>query len=324
MQLIDVEVQGIDHEVISSFNFLHTLTKNEISSGFIYSFFKDYELLQRSSNDRILSYILRRLIYIGKYVKSKGIFDSNFIHERSEIKSIILREFNIEESKVDEFTDNIIRLINEVPKNNVRGKLSKEKSHKGSLHKYALEHNLRCYICGSEVDYYNPEAKNYREFEHVVPQSLGGNKTNKNIYIACAECNRAKANFINWNETDFLTKHNVFFNMDSEDQKEIMEIIDSMENEDFEKELLIEERMADKINKDLIYIVSNMYNYKCSMCGVDNDISNKTYIIKKEENDYCHPFNLMTICDECLSQVDANWVDTNNYIRRVRISNVNN
>lgn len=324
MQLIDVEVQGIDHEIVSSFNSLQTLTKNEISTGSIYSFFKDYELLQKSSDDRIFSYILRRLIYIGKYVKSKGIFDSNFIHEKNEIKNILLREFNIEETKVDEFIDYIIKLIDEIPMNNIRGKLNREKTHKGALHKYALEHNLRCYICGSEVDYYNPEAENYREFEHVIPQSLGGHKTNKNIYIACAECNRAKANYLNYNETEYLTKHNVFFNLDSEDRNKIIDIINSMESEDFEKELLIEERMADKINKDLVYIVSSMYNYKCSMCAVDNDISSKTYIIKKEENDYCHPLNLMTICDKCLSQVDANWIDTNSYIRRVRISNVGN
>lgn len=82
--------------------------------------------------------------------------------------------------------------------------------------------------------------------------------------------------------------------------------------------------MERKINKDMIFIVSNMCEYKCSICGVDNDISDKTYIIKKEQNDYCHPLNLMTICDKCLAQIDSNWVATNNYITRVRISNVGN
>jgi 5-methylcytosine-specific restriction endonuclease McrA len=81
--------------------------------------------------------------------------------------------------------------------NKIKGKLTKPKSHKASLHNYALANNLRCYICGSEVDYYNEEADNYREFEHLIPVSLGGNKNSKNIFIACKRCNKAKKNYIN-------------------------------------------------------------------------------------------------------------------------------
>lgn len=324
MRELAINVQGINHEIDSKFNSLNTIIKNEISNSSIYNLIKNNETLSNGINDKIFYYIMRRLIYIGKFVKSKGIFDSAIIQEKSEIKNIILREFNIETSKIDEIVNTIISLINEISRNEIGGSNTKEKSHKGAMHKYALTNNLRCYICGSEVDYYDPTAENYREFEHVIPCSLGGNKTNKNIFIACVECNRAKSNYISWVETEFSVKHNVFYNIDKEKKEDIMQIIDSMEDVAFEKELLIEEKMQYKINKDLIFIVSNMYDYKCSMCTEDNDVSDKTYIIKKEPNDYCHPLNLMTICDKCLSQVDNNLGNTSNYIRRVRISNVGN
>lgn len=324
MKKLDINVQGINHEIDSKFNLLNTIIKNEITDDSVYSLIKDHESLLNGMNDKVFYYILRRLIYIGKFVKSKGIFDSTVILENDEIKNIILREFNISNEKIDEIVNTLISLIGEISSNNVSGKLDKPKSHKGAMHKYALENNLRCYICGSEVDYYDKEAKNYREFEHVIPCSLGGNKTNKNIFIACAECNHAKSNYVSWVETGFSVKHNVFYNIETENKDEILQIIDSMEDENFEKELLIEEKMERKINKDMIFIVSNMCEYKCSICGVDNDISDKTYIIKKEQNDYCHPLNLMTICDKCLAQIDSNWVATNNYITRVRISNVGN
>lgn len=324
MRELDINVHGINHEVDSKFNLLNTLLQNEVSNSSVYSLIKDNGLLSEKLNNKAFYYIMRRLIYTGKFVKSKGIFDTTITLESDEIRNIILREFNISNERVDELVNIIISLINEISNNNIKGKLNKPNSHKGAMHKYALENNLRCYICGSEVDYYDKDASNYREFEHVIPCSLGGNKTNKNIFIACAECNRAKSNYINWVETEFSIKHNVFYNIETEDKDEILQIIDNMEDENFEKELLIEEKMERKINKDMVFIVSNMYEYKCSTCGVDNDISDKTYIIKKEQNDYCHPLNLMTICDKCLAQIDSNWVDTNNYITRVRISNVGN
>jgi len=321
---VDINVQGINHTLDSKFNSLNILVKNEISRNSLSYFMKESEFLFNSINDKIFYYIIRRLIYIGKFVKTKGIFDSTIIFERDEIKNILIREFNISSTNLDEIINTILILIDEISNNNISGKLNKPKSHKGAMHKYALENNLRCYICGSEVDYYNKEAKNYREFEHLIPRSLGGNKTNKNIFIACAECNRAKRNYLNWVETEFSVKHNIFYNRETDNKEDILHIIDNMEDVNFEKELLIEEKMETKINKDLIFIVSSMYGYKCSMCEVDNDISDKTYIIKKEQNDYCHPLNLMTICDKCLLQIDSNWVDTNNYIARIRISNVGN
>ena len=310
MNKIDVQVQGIDNSIDSDFQKLNELIRNSIPT------FKD-ETFENALAERSIYYIIRSLIYSAKYIKTKSIYEDNDIYSIENIQLLIQSKFDFDDfNNLNTITNILKSIIDNIPTNKIKGRLSRKKSHKGMLHKYARENNLRCYVCGSEVDYYNEDADNYREFEHLVPVSLGGNKNIKNIFISCKRCNRAKKNYINWVESDFHIKHQIFVNIEKNTTS-------SIENET-EKELFYEEKMENQITDELLFMVCSLHKYKCSMCLKENDVSSKTYIIKKEENDYCHLFNLMTICEECLSSIEGDLMSMDNYITRVRISNVTN
>lgn len=325
MQLIDINVQGIDHSIESKYLTLEQIIEDElISDKQPFDLFRENEILINSFNRKSFYYALRRFIYIAKYIKSQALFNRSHTYNKSDIRKLIKKHFILNDTTLNELTNILVEIIDNVATNNVNGKLSRPKSHKGTMHQYALKNNLRCYICGSEVEYYDDTSENYREFEHLIPVSLGGNKTNKNIFIACRKCNKAKKNYINWMETEFNLQHNMFINIDKIDSENIISMIDIMEDEITEKELYFEEAMNEKITDELLFIVCSMHGYKCSVCYTDNDVSDKTYIIKKEASDYCHPLNLMTICDKCLSQIDSDFINLDNYIPRLRISIVGN
>ncbi len=325
MQTIDIQVQGIEHSVESRYLILERIFKRELVLGKQpFDLLTENESLTTSFNQKSFYYVLRRLIYMTKYIKAQALFNGSYTYNKNDIKNLIKKYFILNDSTVDQLTNILVEIIDDITTNTIRGKLSKVNSHKGAMHQFALSNNLRCYICGSEVDYYDETAENYREFEHLIPISLGGNKTNKNIFIACARCNKAKKNYVNWIETEFSMQHNIFINVDKVDSKEIIDTIENMEDKITEKELYFEEAMYEKITDEVLFIVCSMYEYKCSVCSIDNDVSEKTYIIKKDLEDYCHPLNLMTICDRCLSSVDSNLLSLENYITRIRISNVGN
>ena len=316
MQKIDIDIQGIDNSIDSKFNILNQLIHENIPE------YKD-ENFTNTLSEKSIYYIIRSMIYSAKYIKSKSIYEENNMYSVEDIKILIRSKFNFDNNTttINKIADILKDIIDNIESNKIKGKLTKPKSHKASLHNYALENNLRCYICGSEVDYYNKEADNYREFEHLIPVSLGGNKNRENIFIACKRCNKAKKNYINWIELDFHMKHQIFINIEKE--KEEREILLRMEDR-IEKELFYEEKMEKQIVDELLFMVCSLYEYKCAMCSEDNDVSDKTYIVKKENKDYCHLFNLMTICDKCLSSVEEDLMSMDNYIKRIRISNVNN
>ena len=316
MRKIDINIQGINNSIDSKFNILNQLIRENTPE------YKD-ENFTNTLSEKSIYYIIRSMIYSAKYIKSKSIYEeNNNMYSIEDIKSLIRSKFNFDNNTTINEIANILKdIIDNMESNKIKGKLTKTRSHKASLHRYALANNLRCYICGSEVDYHNQEADNYREFEHLIPVSLGGNKNRENIFIACKRCNKAKKNYINWIELDFHMKHQIFINIEKE--KEEREILLRMEDR-IEKELFYEEKMEKQIVDELLFMVCSLYEYKCAICSEDNDVSDKTYIVKKENKDYCHLFNLMTICDKCLSSVEEDLMSMDNYIKRIRISNVNN
>ena len=271
MQTIDINVQGIDNSINAKFDTLNELVYNNTPE------YKNEKIIEAFS-EKLIYYKIRSLIYSAKYIKTKSIYDGNHIYNVEDIKSIIQRKFTFNENISITNIANILKeIIDNIDNNKIKGKLTKPKSHKGSLHRYALENNLRCYICGSELEYHNTEAENYREFEHFIPVSLGGNKNTQNIFIACKRCNKAKKNYINWIESDFHLKHPIFINI----EKDTIPVIE----DDTEKELRYEEEMGKKITDELLFMVSSLCEYKCSMCETDNDISNNsTFAPKKSIN----------------------------------------
>lgn len=263
-------------------------------------------------------YLIKRLVNSAKYSNLISIFDNNPFNQRTTLVEQLLNNYSLNPNLLEQIADILITLEANINTNLVKVKMSKQNAYTTKLINYAMVNNFRCYICGSEVDYTNSSADNYRGVEHSITRSFGGDKSTKNLFISCKNCNEAKKNYISWIESDFHNKHSIFYNIYKKENN-LENDLSILENET-DKILFKQESFKSKITQEIIYIVSSMNNYKCSLCGTDNDISHSTYITKKDENDYCHPLNLMTVCDNCLNDIEDDFT----YIIKKRISNVNN
>lgn len=258
-------------------------------------------------------YLIRRLIFFTKHQEATNLHHFNLTGiSPNDLKTKLREYFILDEENIDEMAKILLRLVRETSSNYITGK-----KHKKEMNEFAFDHDYRCYICGSTVDYLDPNNEDtYRTIEHLLPRSMGGNKHEKNLYIACKRCNTVKSDSISWLEKDFSSIHKLY----TSHENGLPEFCDHPDL----VPLFIEDKFNDFISDEVVYIVSAMNNHKCAICRTDNDISDTTYIIEKEPDDYFHTFNLMCVCNLCLNDIDKNLITQDKFIKRKRITNVSN
>ncbi|MEV9530377.1 HNH endonuclease [Aliarcobacter butzleri] len=323
MKKLDIFDNSLQPKSLKNFEKLKNTILKSINNNFVLDELSDILNINHIHLNKIFKrilffYLIKRLVNTAKYSNLISIFNNDISGKKNILINLLEKNFNFSNDFINGLADNLIDLEDNLNTNLVKVNMSKSNAYTTKLMHYAITNNFRCYICGSEVDYTNPNAVNYRGIEHFIPRSMGGDKSTKNLFIACKDCNEAKKSYISWIESDFHNKHSIFYNIYKKENK-LENDLSALDKED-DKITFKEEHFQKKITTELIYIVSSMNNYKCSMCSTDNDISHRTFIIKKEESDYCHPLNLTTICDKCLNNIE----DSFNYIIKKRISNVNN
>jgi len=205
---------------------------------------------------------------------------------------------NLPKEQINTIVDILLRLVDEISSNTLKSNDAEK-----SLREYAKNNQLKCYICGSKISYDGSVAKRKLTLEHLIPSSLGGNKSIENLFVACKECNEVKSNYLSWSEFD-LTRYNLLF-LDitkDEDRKELNTL---QTQEDYSNSM--QQKFELKINKHVIYLVSNLCEHTCGHCprSVDDIDVNEVYIMKKEDELPCNPFNLILICNNCLDDYNT-------------------
>ena len=254
-------------------------------------------------------FFVRYLIYITSWVKNPSYANSN--NSFDEIKNILKKFLNLDEYKINTLADVLSRLVSSIPTNQLKGGRSET-----SLRDFANQNNYKCYICGSNFDNPGNDSKKKLTLEHYIPSSLGGNKSTNNLFIACRACNDEKKNYLSWHELDLLPYNMMFLNHTKKDDLAELEAVST--EEEFNN--LLQEKFEEKVNKKLVYAVSNMCEHLCSLCEkeLDDFRISEVYIIKKDDALPCQIFNLMTICNNCLADVETSLP----IIPKKRISNV--
>lgn len=272
-----------------------------------------HDLNLKKAYDRLtFYYLLKRLISFTKHHEGVELFvKGNLQISENTFKNRLINYFNFDDDIAIELSKILLKLVRETKSNNI-----KSTSHKNQINEFSFDNEYRCYICGSNVDYIDPQDETYRTIEHLTPRSFGGNKHQKNLFIACKRCNEVKGNALTWLEKNVFSIHELYVSHENGfpsycDDEELIP-------------LYLEDQFQQLISDEVIFIVTSMYNYKCKICETDNDISDATFIMEKEVNDSFHILNLMPICNLCLEEVDREITNQNEYIKRKRITNVNN
>ncbi|WP_323585146.1 HNH endonuclease [Aliarcobacter butzleri] len=315
-------MQQIPSEIGQSFNYVSNYDKlrnklirvlGEVHFTKVNEIISENINFEKAYNRLTFYYLLKKLIAFTKHHEGIELFvKGNLQLSNNVFKSRLIRYFNFDDKTAYELSEILLKLVRETKSNNV-----KSTSHKNQLNEFSFDNEYRCYICGSNVDYIDPDDTSYRTIEHLRPRSLGGNKHQRNLFIACKRCNQVKGDVLTWLEKNVFSIHELYVNHE-------YGFPNYCSHEDDLIPLCLEERFERLISDEVIFIVTSMYNYKCKICETDNDISDETYIIEKETDDYFHILNLMPICNLCLDEVDKNLINQENYIKRKRITNVDN
>ena len=130
-------------------------------------------------------YLIRRLVFYAKHHEGINIFVENKSElSQNDFKIRLQRYFNFESEEANELSKILLKLVRETRSNNINGK-----KHKKEINEFSFDHNYRCYICGSTVDYLDPsDETSYRTIEHFKPRSLGGNRHTNNLFYTTPKC----------------------------------------------------------------------------------------------------------------------------------------
>lgn len=142
-----------------------------------------------------LNYLVRRLIRTAQSIKKNcnGLSDFMF-YER--LRNFIKSELEIFPGKVE----GIFILLIECLKNSSDKPSQKTKDR---IIRKAKEQNLKCYFCGCDLDFIQPNLPESAEIEHLWPNSLGGDSSDSNLVVSCRKCNQAKCDYIDSSDFHF-------------------------------------------------------------------------------------------------------------------------
>ena len=133
----------------------------------------------------------------------------------------------------------------------------------------AKKRGLRCYICGSELDYERKNSITSAEIEHIWPKSLRGSNTDNNLAISCRKCNQGKE--------------------------------DVLGSEDFHYEHIALGNNSLKYQYKLSIILKN--ECACSICSKKSQyVKGGLSVVRKNKDDFWHYLNLQSVCLDHLEE----------------------
>lgn len=257
---------------------------------------KDVEY-QKASNQRLIDYIVMRIINIGHYYKKLYTFES-LEYEKNLLRK--LKDFL-------EIEDVLLRKIFIIIKNICINydKTEPTQKQKDTIRNQANKKRHNCYICGrkldadKQTDSKKAEIKEKKEkgeyyydlleIEHILPRTYGGALNKENITVACENCNKLK--------DDKLSYSNCYF-------------------EGFLSNNDTEEAVKGKLTKDIKFSILYKQKFKCSNCNEKfYNLENENFVFYKKEDDEPYHFtNILVSCENCSKKNQIKGIRNGTYI----------
>ncbi len=246
---------------------LYPLNLNESSflSKIDNAFVSENEFIQLVYESSI-NYMIRRLINTAESIKRKynpGTYPSE--KYKSEIRRFLKEYTHIPRHEIEL----IFILLLECLK--ARDKKPNDTNRRKLLAK-AQQSNLRCYICGCDLNFQEEKQHESAEVEHEWPRALGGSSDPTNLRVSCLRCNKIKSDYID--AADF--------------HYEKISLLSEIQDASFYKELKREYRVA-------LWLKSKC---KCIVCDKPASSEGQLRFARREPNDSWHFINIEAYCDK--------------------------
>lgn len=260
------------------------------------SIIKDLEY-QEATYQRLLDYIIMRIINIGHYYKNLYKFES------LEYEKTLLEKLKSFLDIEDTLLTKVFIIIKNICIN--YEKTEPTANQKNSIRKNAKIKGHNCYICGRKLDadkqtdskkveikekqekgeyYYN-----LLEIEHILPRTYGGGLNKENITVACENCNKLKDDKLSYTDCYF---------------------------EGFLPNNDKEETVKGKLTKDIKFSILYKQKFKCSNCNEKfYNLENENFVFYKKENDEPYHFtNILVCCENCANKNQIKGIKNGTYI----------
>jgi len=226
------------------------------------------ELVYNSS----INYMVRRFIATAQFLKRKY----NTPDYPSERYFIELRRFLIDYTQIPK---NEIELLHTLLMEcvNVAARGPNKTTIKQILRE-AKELGARCYICGCELVFDDPNSPRRPEVEHIWPNSMGGMNESSNLKVSCHSCNQHKKSYIDSSDFHY---------------EEICLTTDKDE-ETFWQQLTGDYRVA----------LWAKHNYSCATCEEPASLLGGLVFARREPNDSWHFLNIDAYCAKDIPKHD--------------------
>ncbi|MFT2158567.1 HNH endonuclease [Pseudomonas putida] len=242
------------------------------------------DALKEVLHERFVNYVFSRLVIGAVYVfnvAAKQLWSDEVIAEA--LIDSVDALLDIDEDVRHRIVWYLERIANRV----IRDEAVPSKGQNRSIRKFAATKGHRCYLCGKDLHYKNrpygnagdghlevARQKRAFEIEHVWNRARGGSRHKSNLAASCNECNQFKKHFLTF--SDMPVEQVMTHTMDSKS-------------------------VSSAISREQRFSLVWCQQGRCSLCDVNfHDLDDESFVlIRREESQPYHFFNMMLICMEC-------------------------
>lgn len=244
-------------------------------------------------HERFVNYVFSRLVIGAVYVFNvylKSSWDEEAVAEALSDSVDALLDID------EKVRHRIVWYLERIAKRVVRNEAMPTKGQIRSIRKFATIKGHRCYLCGKDLHYKNRpygshtdkhiekiRQKRTFEIEHVWNRSRGGSRDRSNLAASCNECNQFKKHFLTFSDMPV---------------EQVMTHTSNTEN------------ISSAVSREQRFSLVWCQRGKCSLCDVNfHDLDNDSLVlIRREESQPYHFFNMMLICLLCNENFSRNGV----------------
>lgn len=208
-----------------------------------------------------IDYVVRRLITAARMMYRKQIDPFNSTTYVRELRDYLVYYTTIPGNQREKIMTLLRKCVDESESS------GPTQSTKDRVRKNARGRDLKCHICGG-----SPSQADY-EVEHIWPRSLGGASTDRNLEMACPECNRAKQDYMDGSDFHY---------------EEICLVSDE-DSPSFPTDFKGIYRVA----------VSAKQLYRCASCKKLFSEVGEMSFVRRNQHDTWHYLNIQAICPAC-------------------------